>query len=90
LAINDCLANNACSIALWEINELCTLHITIICYIFVDIHVDAPPSSFMDSTTSPNVKIVEGEGVGACSLACNTSGVEGVLELWDGTRKIDK
>jgi hypothetical protein len=38
---------------------------------------DAPPNSLMDSTTSPKVKIVEGEGVGACSLAHNTLWGEG-------------
>jgi hypothetical protein len=38
---------------------------------------DAPPSSLMDSTTNPKVKIVKGKGVGACSLAHRTSGVEG-------------
>ncbi len=37
-----------------------------------------PPSSLMDSTTNPKVKIVE-EGVGACSLAYNTLGVEGCV-----------
>ncbi len=37
---------------------------------------DAPPSSLMDSTTSPKVKITEGEGIGTHSLACNTSGVK--------------
>jgi hypothetical protein len=31
----------------------------------------------MDSTASPKVKTMEGEGVGACSLAHNISGVEG-------------
>jgi hypothetical protein len=36
---------------------------------------DAPPSSLMDSTTSPKAKITE-RGVGACSLAHNISGVE--------------
>jgi hypothetical protein len=30
---------------------------------------DAPPSSLMDSTASPKVKIMEGERVGARSLA---------------------
>jgi hypothetical protein len=30
----------------------------------------------MDSIASPKVTIAEGEGVGARSLACNTSGVE--------------
>jgi hypothetical protein len=39
--------------------------------------IDAPPSSLMDSTSSLKVKTTEGEGVGAHSLACNTSGVEG-------------
>jgi hypothetical protein len=31
----------------------------------------------MDSTTNPNMKTMEGEGVGACSLARSTSGAEG-------------
>ncbi len=31
----------------------------------------------MNSTTNPKVKTTEGEGVGVCSLAHNTSGVEG-------------
>ncbi len=31
----------------------------------------------MDSTTSPKVKIAEGEGVGVHSLACSTLGVKG-------------
>jgi hypothetical protein len=31
----------------------------------------------MDSTTSPKVKTIEGEEVGACSLTCNTLEVEG-------------
>jgi len=39
--------------------------------------IDAPPSSLMESTTSPKVKTTKGKGVGAHSLACNTSGVEG-------------
>jgi hypothetical protein len=39
--------------------------------------IDAPPSSLMDSTVSPKVKIAKGEGVGACSLAHNTLRVEG-------------
>jgi hypothetical protein len=38
---------------------------------------DAPPSSLMDSTVSPKVKIAEGEGVGARSLAHSTLEVEG-------------
>ncbi len=46
---------------------------------------DAPPSSLMYSTASPKVKIAEGERVGACSLACSTSGVEGRARApgWD-------
>ncbi len=47
---------------------------------------DAPPSSLMDSITNPEVKTMEGKGVGAHSLiAHNTSGVEehvGALR-WD-------
>ncbi len=30
----------------------------------------------MDSTTNPKVKTTERKGVGACSMACNTLGVE--------------
>jgi hypothetical protein len=39
----------------------------------------------MDSTGSSKVKIVEGEGIGVRSLACNTSGVEGHARAmgWD-------
>jgi len=46
---------------------------------------DAPPNSLMDSTTSPNVKTSEGKGVGARSLARNTSKVEGRVGIsgWD-------
>ncbi len=46
---------------------------------------NAPPSSLMDSIASPNVKIVKGKGVGACSLARNTLGVEGHVGAlgWD-------
>jgi len=46
---------------------------------------DAPPSSLMDSTTSPKVKTPEGERVGARSLACSISGVEGCVGTlgWD-------
>ncbi len=54
----------------WEVSKLggTTLDLT---------YFDAPPSSLMDSIVSPKVKIVEGEGVGARSQACNTLGVEG-------------
>jgi len=39
----------------------------------------------MDSIASLKVKIVEGEGVGACSLARNTLGVKGHVgtPIWD-------
>jgi hypothetical protein len=35
----------------------------------------------MDSTISPKVMTIEGEGVGAHSLARNTSGVEGCVGI---------
>jgi hypothetical protein len=35
------------------------------------------------------MKTMEKQEVGARSLACSTSRVEGVLELRDGTRQID-
>jgi len=38
---------------------------------------DVAPSSLMDLTASLEVKTMEGEGVGAHSLARNTSGAEG-------------
>jgi hypothetical protein len=38
---------------------------------------DAPPSSLMDTITSPKVKTTEGERIGAHSLARSTSGVKG-------------
>jgi len=46
---------------------------------------DALPSSLMGSTANQKVKIVKGEGIGACSLACNTSKVEGCAGAlgWD-------
>jgi len=44
----------------------------------------------MDSAASPRKKTAEGKGVGARSLARNTSRVEGCAKLWDGIRKIDK
>ncbi len=37
----------------------------------------APPSSLMDSTTSPKVKTMEGKGVEVSFSACNTLRVEG-------------
>jgi hypothetical protein len=40
---------------------------------------DGPPSSLMDSTMNPKVKTSKGKGIGVCSLACNTSGVEGCV-----------
>ncbi len=46
---------------------------------------DTPSNSLMDSTSSPKVKTVKREGVGARSLARNTSGVEGRAgaPIWD-------
>ncbi len=44
----------------------------------------------MDSIVIPKVKTMEGEKVGAWSLAPSTSGVEGMLEPRDGTRKFEK
>ncbi len=38
---------------------------------------DAPPSFLMDLVASPKLKTTEGEGVGARSLARNTSRVKG-------------
>ncbi len=38
---------------------------------------DAPPSSLMDSVTSPKEKTAKGEGVGVRSLVFNISGVKG-------------
>jgi len=39
----------------------------------------------MGSTASPKVKTIDGEGLGACSLACNTLEVEGPIgaSKWD-------
>jgi hypothetical protein len=46
---------------------------------------DAPPSFFIDSTANPKVKTMEGEGVGAHSLAHDTLGVQGHARAlkWD-------
>jgi len=46
---------------------------------------NAPPSSLMDLAMSPKKKKMEGEIVGAHSLACNTSRVEGRVGAlgWD-------
>jgi hypothetical protein len=41
------------------------------------IHTDTPPNSLNGLIASPKVKTTEGKGVGACSLAHSTSGVEG-------------
>jgi hypothetical protein len=43
----------------------------------VIIYRDAPPNSWIDSTANPKVKTMEGQRIGARSLARNTSGVEG-------------
>jgi len=47
--------------------------------------IDAPLSSLMESIMSPKVKTLKGKGIGACSLARNTSGVEGCARVpgWD-------
>jgi hypothetical protein len=47
--------------------------------------VDTPPSSLMESTANPKVKTTEGKKVVACSIACNTLGVEGRVGAprWD-------
>jgi len=46
----------------------------------------------MDSTKSPKMKRTKGKGVGACSLACSTSRVEGHAEVprWGLRRLISK
>jgi len=46
------------------------------------ISIDAPPSSLMDSTTSPKAKTMEGEGVGVRSLTRSTLRVEGCAKAW--------
>jgi hypothetical protein len=45
--------------------------------VFLEAQIDTPLDSLMDSTMNPKVKTMEGEGVGACSLARNILGVEG-------------
>jgi hypothetical protein len=40
--------------------------------------IDAPPNSLIDSNASPKMKTTE-KGVGVCSFACNTLGVEGCV-----------
>ncbi len=49
--------------------------------------VDTPPSSLMDSITSPKMKTMKGKRVEARSLARNTSGQMGVLKFWDGDQE---
>jgi hypothetical protein len=50
-----------------------------------DRNCDAPPNSLMDITTSINLKIAKGKGVGSCSLVRSTLGVEGRARApgWD-------
>ncbi len=55
-----------------------------------DLYFDAPASSLMDSIISPKVKTSKGEGVGRVPWFVALWGYRGVLELLDGTRKIDK
>ncbi len=49
---------------------------------------DAPPNSLMDSTMSPNVNNTRKNW--GTFLSSQHFGGRGVLELQDGTRKIDK
>ncbi len=44
----------------------------------------------MDSIANPKVKTMEGKGVGACFLAHNISGVEGLVRApgWDQERQV--
>jgi hypothetical protein len=51
---------------------------------------DALQGSLMGSNVSMKWKTSEEQGVKARSLACNTLGVKGMLELQDGTRESDK
>jgi len=46
---------------------------------------DTPPNSLMDLATSPMKKTSKEKGVGAHSLACSISGVEGHVGVpgWD-------
>ncbi len=51
--------------------------------------IETPSSSLMDSTTSPKVKIIEGEGIGAYFLARSILGVEGRAKApgWDYNKR---
>jgi hypothetical protein len=51
---------------------------------------DALPNSLMDSIVSPKVKTTKGEGIGTCSLAHNTLGVERCVRPSGWTRTNDK
>jgi hypothetical protein len=48
---------------------------------FTHMGYDAPPDSLMDSIANPKVKTMKGEEIGVCSLACNTLGVEGHVNV---------
>jgi hypothetical protein len=48
------------------------------------------PSSLIDSNVNMKWKQQKSKKLGALSLAHNTLGVKGMLELRDGTRKNDK
>jgi hypothetical protein len=61
----------------WLLEDLLYKDIPLTLYVKIDNIIDTPPSSLMDSIASPKVKTTKREGVGACSLAHNTSGVEG-------------
>jgi hypothetical protein len=52
---------------------------------FLSFKGDVPRSFLMDSIVSPNVKRMEGEGIGVCSLIHSTLRVEGCdrAPRWD-------
>jgi len=51
---------------------------------------DTLPSSLIDSNMTLKWKQRKNKELNTGSLVCNTLGVEGVLELRDGTKKNDK
>jgi hypothetical protein len=74
-------------VAWWE-----NLKMFIIILQLFHLRFDAPPTSLMDSTAIPKMKIAEGERVGVCSLVRITLKVEGRArasgwELWRLTSK---
>jgi hypothetical protein len=51
---------------------------------------DVPPNFLKDPNVGPKVKQRKKKIIEACSLTCNTLGVEGMLELWDGLGQTHK